>query len=74
MTNTRGTRSNILLALTVFILFLLLFEDGLVIPLWLQPFGRMHAMIVHFPIVLLLIWLVLEFFRFNATGAKKKIL
>ncbi len=72
MTNTRGTRSNILLALTVFILFLLLFEDGLVIPLWLQPFGRMHAMIVHFPIVLLLMWLVLEFFRFNATGAKRK--
>ncbi|MDQ2656345.1 MAG: chitobiase/beta-hexosaminidase C-terminal domain-containing protein [Bacteroidota bacterium] len=72
MTNTRGTKTNILLALTIFILFLLLFEDGLVIPLWLQSFGRMHAMIVHFPIVLLLMWSVLEFFRFSATGAKRK--
>lgn len=58
-----GLRSNVLFVLNVFIVFLLLFESGLVIPVWLQPFGRMHAMILHFPIVVLLIALTLEFFH-----------
>ena len=35
--------------------FLLLFEQKLVIPYWLQPVGRMHPMLLHFPIVLLVL-------------------
>ena len=61
--NRTGLRSNVLFVFNIFIAFLLLFERALVIPPWLQPFGRMHAMILHFPIVVLLIALVLEFFR-----------
>lgn len=54
---------NLLFALNIFIAFLLLFENKLVIPLWLQPVGRMHPLILHFPIVLLLLAAVMEFLR-----------
>jgi len=47
------------------LLFFLLFESYLDIPLWLQPIGRMHPLMLHFPIALLLLALFLEFFRFR---------
>lgn len=63
----RGTKGeyagSLLFALNIFVLFLLLFEDRLIVPLWLQPVGRMHPLVLHFPIVLLLLAMALEFFR-----------
>ncbi|WP_428664429.1 c-type cytochrome domain-containing protein [Runella sp.] len=53
----------------IFIVFLLLFESKLVIPVWLQPIGRMHPMLLHFPIVLMLLALGMEFFRFNPANS-----
>lgn len=67
-----GLRSNLLFVFNIFIAFLLLFERALVIPPWLQPVGRMHAMILHFPIVVLLIALVLEFFRTRVSRDAKQ--
>lgn len=58
---------NTVFALSVFIVFILVFENKLVIPYWLQPLGRMHPLILHLPIVLLLLSLGLELFRFNRT-------
>jgi uncharacterized membrane protein len=55
----------VLVASNIFILFLLLFESKLVIPAWLQTIGRMHPLILHFPIVILLLAMLLEFFRFK---------
>ena len=55
----------LLVAANIFILFLLLFEGKLVIPAWLQTIGRMHPLILHFPIVILLLAMLLEFFRFR---------
>jgi uncharacterized membrane protein/mono/diheme cytochrome c family protein len=55
----------LLVASNVVILFLLVFESKLVIPPWLQTVGRMHPLILHFPIVILLIAMLLEFFRFK---------
>jgi len=48
-----------------FLLFILAFEQKLQIPVWLQVFGRMHPVFLHFPIVLLLLsfftlWLPLK--------------
>ncbi|NIJ55146.1 c-type cytochrome domain-containing protein [Dyadobacter arcticus] len=59
----------VLVASNIFILFLLLFENKLVIPAWLQTVGRMHPLILHFPIVILLLAMLLEFFRFRADYA-----
>jgi uncharacterized membrane protein len=60
-----GLAEQVLFALAVFILFLLVFESKIVIPVWLQPIGRMHPLILHFPIVILLLAVVMEAFRFN---------
>lgn len=63
--NLKGYTENLLFALSILILFLLVFESKVSIPAWLQPFGRMHPMLLHFPIVILLLAMVLEFFRFQ---------
>lgn len=55
----------LLVVANIFVLFLLLFESKLVIPAWLQTIGRMHPLILHFPIVILLLAMLLEFFRFK---------
>ena len=38
------------------LLFFLVFEDKLVVPSWLQVMGRLHPVVLHFPIVLVLIY------------------
>jgi hypothetical protein len=48
-----------ILALTVFLLFCLLFESYMRLPLWLAWAGKWHPMVLHFPIVLLLLVAVL---------------
>jgi len=48
---------NCLFAADVFILFLVLFESKMIIPAWLQSVGRMHPMFLHFPIVILLLFM-----------------
>ncbi|GAB4041322.1 c-type cytochrome domain-containing protein [Spirosoma jeollabukense] len=58
-----------LFASAVFILFLLVFESKIAVPIWLQPIGRMHPLILHFPIVILLLAVVMEAFRFNKANA-----
>ncbi len=56
-------RLNTLIGLNCFIVFLLLAEHLVHIPLWLQVVGRMHPMVLHFPIVMLLIAGVFVNFR-----------
>lgn len=56
-------RLNVLIGLNCFILFFLLFEHLVRIPSWIQVIGRVHPMLLHFPIVLLLIAGVLVNFR-----------
>lgn len=63
--NLKAYSGNILLFLNTLIVFLLIFENELIIPEWLQPLGRMHPMLLHFPIVLLLVSLIMEFLQFN---------
>ncbi len=42
-----------------FLLFLVIFQDKIHLPAWLQVAGRMHPMLVHFPITLLLVYFVI---------------
>lgn len=67
----KSAGGNIVFVLTIFIFFLLVFEGQLVIPVWLQPVGRLHPLILHFPIVVILIAMGLEFFRFGSANGKK---
>src|SRR5260221_11855720 len=53
---------NAILFLNSLLLFLILFDSRLSVPSWLQVFGRMHPLIVHFPIVLVLVYFAFLFF------------
>lgn len=68
----KGIAENILFALNIFIIFLLIVENQLVVPQWLQPVGRMHPMLLHFPIAILMLALILEFFRFKTEYISEK--
>ena len=61
----RGIVEQFVLISAVFLVFLLAFEEKIVVPVWLQSFGRLHPLILHFPIVLLVLLLAWEFFRFT---------
>jgi uncharacterized membrane protein len=69
----KGFTENALFALNIFIVFLLVFGDKISVPYWLQPLGRLHPMILHFPIVLLLLAMLLEFFRFKEAYTGEKL-
>lgn len=67
-----GIFEQILLASFFFVGFLLVFESELKIPVYLQPIGRLHTLLLHFPIVLLLLAMFMEFFRFQASLHENK--
>ena len=71
--NYKGFAENLLFALNIFIIFLLLFNNYLVVPVWLQPVGRLHPLLLHFPIVVLMIAMTLEFFRFRERFVNEKL-
>lgn len=52
--NISNWRLNLLIGIHCFILFFLVFERFMHIPSWMQVVGRMHPVLLHFPIVLLL--------------------
>src|SRR6478736_3248581 len=68
-----GFAEHLLFAANVFIIFLLVFSDKINVPYWLDPFGRMHPMILHFPIVLLMLAMFMEFFRFKPAYFKEEL-
>jgi len=71
--NYKGVANNLLFALSIFIIVLLIAGNSLVIPLWLQPVGRLHPMLLHFPIVLLILAMLMEFFRFKSAFTNEKL-
>lgn len=64
---------NLCFAANCLLVFLLITEDFLVLPAWLQVAGRMHPLLLHFPLVLVLLAVIWEttisFKWFNTTGA-----
>lgn len=53
---------NASLALNCMLLFLLVFEERLALPAWLQVVGRMHPLLLHFPLVLIIVYALLVVF------------
>ncbi len=58
----KGAAYNLLVGLNVFILFFLFFEQRIEVPPLLLVAGRMHPLVLHFPLVILILACVLEFF------------
>ncbi len=57
MKRTQNIIFNICFAINCLLLFFLFFESRIVIPAWLQVLGRMHPLLLHFPIVLLVLYI-----------------
>lgn len=55
---TKNIAAALLIPLNTLVLFLLIAGDRVVVPAWLQVFGRMHPLFLHFPIVLILVYVV----------------
>lgn len=55
----RSVLFNVSFALNCMLLFLLLFESRLALPAWLQVVGRMHPLLLHFPLVLVIVYAVM---------------
>jgi uncharacterized membrane protein len=64
----RQTGEQVLIVFNIFILFLLLFTSKLVLPYWLQPIGRLHTLMLHFPIAILILAIGMDLFRFSANN------
>lgn len=58
----------LLIALNTMLLFFDLLEDRLSIPSWLQVAGRLHPMILHFPIVLIVLYSLCLWFAGSPTN------
>jgi uncharacterized membrane protein len=56
MQRWKNSLFNITFALNCLLLFLLFFENRISIPIWLQVVGRTHPLILHFPIVLVILY------------------
>ncbi|MFT5886425.1 MAG: hypothetical protein ACI9IP_002892 [Arcticibacterium sp.] len=60
--NWKRYLENILFITSLLLAFLLLFESYIELPAWFQVFGRLHPLVLHFPIALLgLVYLALLF-------------
>ena len=67
---------NLTFALNCLLLFLLIFENKLHVPAWLQVVGRMHTMFLHFPIVMLalcIFWELFSGYKKSYVGVKAEI-
>lgn len=58
MQRTKNILFNCTFFFNCLLLFLLLFYSRIQVPAWVQVFGRMHPLILHFPVVLLLLYIV----------------
>lgn len=55
--------SNIVFFLLCLLAILLVFEQYVQIPFWLQPIGRMHPLLLHFPIGFVVLLVLINLFR-----------
>ncbi len=54
---------NLLFLLHCFLVMLLIFESSITIPYWLQPLGRMHPLVLHFPIAFIVLLVILNILK-----------
>jgi uncharacterized membrane protein len=71
----RSITLNLVYFLNILLIFLLIFEDKVQLPVLLQVTGRMHPLVLHFPLVLLFVGIFLEWLtthrRFNNPATKE---
>lgn len=68
MPRFQNLTSYLLLTIHALLVFLLVFQDKVILPIWLQPVGRMHPMLLHLPIGLLILVGLLWVFKKEFEG------
>lgn len=63
MKQTKPIITNLLFAIQILLVFLLVFEKQLQVPIWLQPVGRMHPLLLHLPIGFLVLLVLLPLLK-----------
>ncbi|MDX1941722.1 MAG: chitobiase/beta-hexosaminidase C-terminal domain-containing protein [Saprospiraceae bacterium] len=63
MERTKTIITNTVFVIQILLLFLLLFEKQVQIPIWLQPVGRTHPLLLHLPIGLLILLALLPLLK-----------
>ncbi|MGV3602123.1 MAG: chitobiase/beta-hexosaminidase C-terminal domain-containing protein [Dyadobacter fermentans] len=56
LSDWKGLVYNLAFFLNGLLVFLLLFEGRFVVPVWMQAIGRMHPLVLHFPLVVLILY------------------
>ncbi|MHA4739157.1 FN3 associated domain-containing protein [Dyadobacter sp. MSC1_007] len=56
LSDWKGLIYNLAFFLNGLLVFLLLFEDRFTVPIWMQAVGRMHPLVLHFPLVVLILY------------------
>ncbi|HMV11138.1 MAG TPA: FN3 associated domain-containing protein [Cyclobacteriaceae bacterium] len=74
MERAKRIMANATFAIVVLLTFLLFFEQRIQVPVWLQAFGRMHPLLLHLPIGLLLLATLLVFLRKQFAGNSLELL
>src|SRR4051812_25463168 len=57
MQRSKNIIFNICFAFNCMLVFFLIVENKLVLPAWVQMIGRMHPLLMHFPIALLILYI-----------------
>ncbi len=81
LSDWKGLVYNLAFFLNGLLVFLLLFENRFSVPFWMQSIGRMHPLVLHFPLVVLMLyglWVIFvekpESTRWNAELANTLLL
>jgi uncharacterized membrane protein len=76
MQRSKNILFNIAFAINCMLVFLLVFESRIALPAWVQVFGRMHPLLLHFPVTLLVLYIFWTLFvekKSNANELLKNI-
>ncbi|WP_188765797.1 chitobiase/beta-hexosaminidase C-terminal domain-containing protein [Emticicia aquatilis] len=63
MTRFYKISSYLLLSLNILLLFFLVFEEQVSLPLWMNPLGRMHPLLLHLPIGFVVLLVLFSFLK-----------
>ena len=58
LSDWKGLVYNVAFFLNGLLIFLLVFESRFSVPFWMQAFGRLHPLVLHFPLVVLMLYVL----------------
>ena len=67
MLRFRQITLNLIYFINILLIFLLLFEEKVQLPVFLQVGGRLHPLVLHFPLALLFVGIFLEWLTSRKT-------